>query len=134
MPKRSPSELKLSIVFSFRNEEECLGLIFPRLRKACSEMGLRSYELIFVNDCSTDRSLDILLREQQQGRDVVIVNTSRRFGVSECVLAGLKEADGDYMVYMDVDLQDPPELIPELLCLALKESADVVVFQCALFS
>lgn len=120
------SVLKLSIVFSFRNEEDALRIIFPRLRKVCSGMGLKDYEFIFVNDCSTDKSLDILLQEQQAGQDLIIVNTSRRFGVSECVLAGLKEASGDYVVYMDIDLQDPPELVPEMLTLALKEEADVV--------
>ena len=116
----------LSVVFSFRNEEQNLELLIPRLRAVCKEMGLKSHEFVFVNDCSTDRSLEILLREQQSGGDIVIVNTSRRFGVSECVMAGFSESRGDYVVYMDADLQDPPELIPDMMELALRERAEVV--------
>lgn len=116
----------LSVVFSFRNEEESLELLIQRVRKSCAGLELKNFEMIFVNDCSTDRSLEILLHEQRAQSDIVIVNTSRRFGVSECVLAGLKESQGDVVVYMDADLQDPPEVISEMLDLLEKESADVV--------
>lgn len=116
----------LSVVFSFRNEEQNLELLIPRLREVCKGMALKSYEFVFVNDCSTDRSLEILMREQQAAGDIVIVNTSRRFGVSECVMAGFSESKGDYVVYMDADLQDPPELIPEMMEMALRERAEVV--------
>lgn len=119
-------QLTLSIVFSFRNEEQNLELLIPRLREACGSMGLKDYEFVFVNDCSTDRSLEILLHEQQTMKDIVVVNTSRRFGVSECVMAGLGETRGDYVVYMDADLQDPPEIIPDMMELALRERAEVV--------
>jgi len=118
--------VSLSIVFSFRNEEASLELLIPRVRKVCREIGFKWIEMVFVNDCSTDRSLDILLREQNAGGDIVIVNTSRRFGVSECVMAGLAETRGDYVVYMDADLQDPPELIREMIQLILKDQSDVV--------
>ncbi len=122
----SVREISLSVVFSFRNEEESLDLMIPRVRKVCKEVGFKWAEFVFVNDCSTDRSLEILLREQKIGNDIVIVNTSRRFGVSECVMAGMQESRGDYVVYMDTDLQDPPELIREMIQLMIKEQADVV--------
>jgi dolichol-phosphate mannosyltransferase len=73
------------------------------------------YELVFVNDNSTDASLAVLLDERQRNARVKIVNMSRRFGVAEGVLAGMAVSRGDAVVYMDADLQDPPEVIPALL-------------------
>jgi dolichol-phosphate mannosyltransferase len=120
------SNLKLSAVFSFRNEQENIPLLLKRLRAALAPLGLKECEFVFVNDCSTDRSLELLLAEQEREGDIVIVNTSRRFGMAEGHMCGLREATGDYVVYMDCDLQDPPELIPEMLKRALLEHADVV--------
>lgn len=73
-----------------------------------------SYELVFVNDNSSDGS-EALLRSEIAHGDVVLVNMTRNFGVSECVMAGMSQAKGDAVVYMDADLQDPPELIPKLI-------------------
>lgn len=109
----------LSIVFSFRNEEESLSELIRRVRAVMSQMlsekSLRGYELIFVNDASSDRSLSILLEEARGRQDIRIINMSRCFGVSPCVMAGLAHAKGDAVVYMDADLQDPPELIPHMV-------------------
>jgi len=118
--------LTLSVVFSFRNEERNIPILLERARNALRPLGLKEIEFVFVNDCSTDASLDVLMREQESEQDIVIVNTSRRFGVSEGVMCGLKEATGDYVAYMDSDLQDPPELLPDMLKRALLEQADVV--------
>ena len=114
----------LSVVLSFRNEAEVIPELIDRLVKAIDGAGL-DYELIFVNDASTDRSLALL--EEQRARDsrVKIVNMSRRFGVAPCVMAGFQHAKGDAVVYMDTDLQDPPELIPTLVE-RWREGADVV--------
>jgi len=110
----------LSIVFSFRNEEEVL----PELLQRCRALGaglvqqgrISALELVFVDDDSNDGSLALLQREITGGaRDIRVVRMSRRFGVSVCVLAGMKYSSGDLVVYMDSDLQDPPELIPELI-------------------
>jgi dolichol-phosphate mannosyltransferase len=120
------THVSLSVVFSFRNEEANIPVILQRARAAFKGLNLKSHEFVFVNDCSTDNSLNVLLVEQEREGDVVIVNTSRRFGVSEGVMCGLKESTGDWVVYMDCDLQDPPELIPEMLKRALLEEADVV--------
>jgi dolichol-phosphate mannosyltransferase len=76
---------------------------------------LKDYELIFVNDASTDGSEKILRAAASEKTDIKIINMSRRFGVSPCVFAGMRAASGDVVVYMDADLQDPPELIPRLL-------------------
>jgi len=109
----------ISIVLSFFNEANVLVELIQRLRNTLQPLRARGtisgYELVFVNDSSTDQSLDVLRREQAAQRDIVIVNMSRNFGNSECVLAGMAQARGDAVIYMDADLQDPPELIPELI-------------------
>jgi len=109
----------LSVVFSFRNEEEVLPELIRRttivLQKELSKNNLSSYELIFVNDASSDDSLTILKEQAKDDNSIRIINMSRCFGVSQCVLAGMECTSGDLIVYMDTDLQDPPEIIPELL-------------------
>lgn len=109
----------VSVVFSFWNEEEVLEELLRRVRAVfdllivAGEIG--GYELIFVNDASTDRSEQILRRAMQNRDDIRLINMSRNFGVSPCVLAGMLYARGDAVIYMDADLQDPPELIPQLV-------------------
>ena len=66
-----------------------------------------------MNDNSTDDSEKYLRSELEYG-DIVIINMSRNFGVSECVMAGMAHASGDAVIYMDSDLQDPPEVIRDL--------------------
>lgn len=115
--KVSP-KAKISVVLSFYNEENVIPELLLRLRKVFAELvasqKISSYELIFVNDNSTDNSEKMLRAEISQG-DIVIVNMTRNFGVSECVMAGISQSKGDAVIYMDADLQDPPELIPELI-------------------
>ena len=114
----------LSIVFSFLNEEENLDELIRRTRAAIESCGLE-YEIIFVNDNSTDRSLEILRRYCSEDGRIKVLTTSRRFGPSPCALAGLARTKGDAVVYMDSDLQDPPELIPTLVE-EWRKGADVV--------
>jgi polyisoprenyl-phosphate glycosyltransferase len=115
----NPFKPFISCVLSFYNEESVLNELIRRLRgmftEECQKQTIGGYELIFVNDDSTDHSLDVLLVESKKGSDIVVINMSRNFGVSECVLAGMSYAKGDAVIYMDADLQDPPELIPTLI-------------------
>lgn len=104
----------LSVIFSFRNEETVLQELVLRVISAIGPLGL-DFEIIFVNDDSNDRSLEILRKLRESDKRIKIINMSRRFGVHPCVIAGLKHAKGDAVVYMDTDLQDPPELIPQLV-------------------
>jgi len=104
----------VSVVLSFRNEAENIPTLVARLAATFAEQPV-DYELIFVNDASTDRSLDLLIGERARNPRVKVLNMSRRFGVAEGVLAGMEAARGDAVVYMDADLQDPPELIPEMI-------------------
>lgn len=103
----------ISVVFSFRNEEKTIPELVRRTVDVLE--GLGQYEIIFVNDASTDGSLKVLELLRTENQNIKIINTSRRFGVTPCVIAGLSEATGDAVIYMDADLQDPPELIPELI-------------------
>lgn len=114
----------ISIVLSFRNEREVLPELIDRLTKVL-ETQRADHELIFVNDTSTDRSLEILLDRAKKDRRIKVISMARRCGVSECVLAGMTYAAGDALVYMDADLQDPPEVIPKLIE-AWRGGADVV--------
>lgn len=109
---------KISVILSFYNEENVLPELLTRMRAVFSELisnkTISGYELVFVNDNSKDQSEKILRSELSHG-DIVLVNMSRNFGVSECVLAGMSHATGDAMIYMDADLQDPPEVIPRMI-------------------
>ena len=109
----------LSIVFSFRNEEYVLKELILRMRKVfdslCREQRISTYEMIFVNDDSSDNSLQILMEEAKGHNDIKIITMSRRFGVSPCVLVGMEYALGEAVIYMDADLQDPPEVIPYII-------------------
>jgi glycosyltransferase involved in cell wall biosynthesis len=104
----------ISIIFSFKNEEKNLDELIKRIQTTFSKIDSCKYELIFVNDCSDDKSEKILL-DLQKSNPITIINMTRTFGVGPCVLAGFREAKGDAIIYMDSDLQDPPEIIPDLI-------------------
>jgi glycosyltransferase involved in cell wall biosynthesis len=106
----------ISIVFSFRNEEQNLPELLDRITKMFNNNLSSNYslELIFVNDLSNDNSLNYLIVKSKE-LPIKILNMSRRFGVGPCVIAGLEYSKGDVVIYMDSDLQDPPELIPDLV-------------------
>jgi glycosyltransferase involved in cell wall biosynthesis len=110
----TPGRGLISIVFSFRNEAQNIPELIARIERVFASQP-EDYEMIFVNDSSSDDSAAVLLSERQRNRRVKILNMSRRFGVVECILAGLSKASGDAVIYMDADLQDPPEVIPQLL-------------------
>jgi len=113
-PEKSANPV-ISVVLSFKNEEGTIPELIRRLRNVFDTEYKNKFELIFVNDNSTDRSEEVLLAAAKGHNDVKIINMSRTFGVSECVLAGMEYSSGDVVIYMDADLQDPPEVIPELI-------------------
>ena len=114
----------VSIVFSFRNEEKNLKELISRVDATFKKVENYKYELIFVNDDSNDDS-EKILEELQESHKIKIINMSRTFGVGPCVFAGFKYSSGDCIVYLDSDLQDPPELIPKLLA-EFEKGNDVV--------
>ena len=104
----------LSIVFSFRNEEGNIEPLVKRISTTMQKVENWKYELIFVNDDSTDNSENIL-DKLQENYPIKIINMSRNFGVDPCVLAGFKNCSGDAIIYLHTDQQDPPEIIPDLI-------------------
>ena len=120
----------ISVVLSFYNEEPVLPALLERLRKTFDTLlkaqAISGYELIFINDASTDQSEAILKKASVGHNDIRIITMSRNFGIAECVFAGLEYASGDAVIYMDADLQDPPEVIPSLID-AWKNGDDVDV-------
>ena len=104
----------ISFVFSFKNEEKNLEELIKRVHDSVDKLNNYKYELIFVNDASDDDS-EKTLEKLQKSFPITIINMSRTFGVGPCVLAGFKNANGDCIVYMDSDLQDPPEILNKLV-------------------
>jgi glycosyltransferase involved in cell wall biosynthesis len=117
--------LKLDIVIPIYNEEENLEELFRRLRDVCNGLEGVDWRVIYVNDGSADRSLQIMLRQAQSDARFTIVDLSRNFGHQAAIAAGLKNSEGDAVILMDGDLQDPPELIPDLFA-SWKNGARIV--------
>lgn len=104
----------LSIVVPVYNESETLGLFLERITPILRGTGL-NYELVFVNDGSADNTLDILIELHAKNAEIKVINLSRNFGKEPALTAGLEYCTGDIVIPMDVDLQDPPELIPDMI-------------------
>ncbi|MGH2967832.1 MAG: glycosyltransferase family 2 protein [Solirubrobacteraceae bacterium] len=118
----APAVPTLSIVVPVYDEEAALEALHARLRSALHEI---PHELVFVDDGSTDRSAAIVEQLAAREDGIVLVQLSRNFGMEVAMSAGLDHARGDHVVLMHADLQDPPELIPEMLE-AARGGADVV--------
>lgn len=106
----------ISIVVPMYFEEEVVHECYKRLTRVAEENNL-NYELVFVNDGSTDKTLEILENIAQEDMHVKIISLSRNFGHQIAVSAGLDKTQGDAVVIIDADLQDPPEIIPEMISL-----------------
>jgi undecaprenyl-phosphate 4-deoxy-4-formamido-L-arabinose transferase len=114
----------VSIVIPVYNEEANLELLYKRLEPVLEDLG-RSYEVLFIDDGSRDRSLGILCRLQEKYEAVRVIQLNRNYGQHAAVFAGLDHARGDVIVTLDADLQNPPEEIPGLLD-KIAEGHDVV--------
>ncbi|NLP28517.1 MAG: glycosyltransferase family 2 protein [Clostridia bacterium] len=104
----------LSVVVPMYFEEEVAEECYKRLTTVMLENAFK-YELIFVNDGSTDKTPDILKEIAQKDSNTKVVNFSRNFGHQAAVTAGVQVAKGDAIVIIDADLQDPPELIADMV-------------------
>ncbi|MFC1532345.1 glycosyltransferase family 2 protein [Thermodesulfobacteriota bacterium] len=107
--------MKLNIVIPIYNEQENLQELHRRLCEVCNNLNDLTWEVIFVNDGCSDESMKIMLEKCRNDSRISIVELSRNFGHQAALAAGLAHADGNAVVLMDGDLQDPPELIPDLL-------------------
>ena len=106
---------KISILIPCYNEEQSLPLLYPELVKLMDGHPGYEWELMFVNDGSSDQTLQALKRLRQQDNRVNYVDLSRNFGKEAAMLAGFDHVTGDCMVIIDADLQHPPTLIPEMI-------------------
>ena len=108
------AERSLSLIIPVFNEEEVLETSYGRMRAAMEQTGY-PFEIIYVNDGSRDDSMKILRQLAKEDDRVKVLSFSRNFGHQTAVTCGMDAAKGDALIIIDVDLQDPPELIPEMV-------------------
>lgn len=106
---------KITIIIPAYNEEEALPYLYERLEKLMREIQNYEFEVLFVDDGSKDKTLEIIKEMRDYDKRINYVTFSRNFGKEIAMLAGLDYATGDAVIFMDADLQDPPELIPKLI-------------------
>ena len=117
---------KISIIIPMYYEEEVAEECYSRLEKVLINLKNYEYEIIFVNDGSKDKTLEILTNIAKQNENVKVISFSRNFGHQAAVTAGLRFVTGDVVLIIDADLQDPPELLPEML--KLWEQGNEVIY------
>ncbi len=106
---------KISIVVPMYYEEEVAKECYSRLKGILEKIENYNYEIIFINDGSKDKTLPILMEIAEKDKNVKVISFARNFGHQCAVTAGLQYVTGDAIVIIDADLQDPPELIPDML-------------------
>ena len=117
---------KISIIVSAYNEEEALPLFYPEMCRVAEMMPDVEFEMIFVDDGSKDNTLHILRDFHRQDERVRYISFSRNFGKEAAMYAGLKASTGDFVAFLDADLQDPPALLPEMYQTLKEEDYDSV--------
>jgi glycosyltransferase involved in cell wall biosynthesis len=117
--------MDISVVVPLYNEEESLPELHAWIRRVMQQNGF-SYEIIFVNDGSRDRSWDVIEQLAAQDENVRGIKFRRNYGKSPALYCGFKEAEGDVVITMDADLQDSPDEIPALYRMITAEGYDMV--------
>ena len=115
---------EISIVIPCFNEEEAIPIFYEKTLRVLKTMSLSSFEFVFIDDGSSDRTLEVLKEISAKDKLVHFVSFSRNFGKEAALYAGLSKANGEFISVMDVDLQDPPSLLPQMLEAILKEGYD----------
>lgn len=117
----------VSIIVPCYNEEESVNLFYERIKEVINTLSNDySFEVIFVNDGSSDNTLTNIKRIAGNDSIIKYISFSRNFGKESALYAGLEKSCGDYVVVIDVDLQDPPELICQMLDIVEGEDYDIV--------
>ncbi len=119
-----PVNASISIIIPLYNEEEVIEVLFERLESVAQSLS-EQIQIVFINDGSKDRSWSIIESYKPNHFNIKAIDLSRNFGKEAAISAGLDEADGAAVILLDADLQDPPELIPEMIQ-AWKNGADIV--------
>ena len=117
---------KISIVIPVYNEEKVLEISYNKIKDILENIEQYDYEIVFINDGSKDSTFSILEKISNENNRVRVISFSRNFGQEAALTAGLKYVTGDAIVIIDADLQDPPELIPEML--KLWEQGNEVIY------
>ena len=115
----------ISIVVPCYNEESVVKIFLNYIEPILKNIN-KSYEIIFINDGSTDNTLEVLLDAKEKHKYIRILNLSRNFGKEAALTAGLEHTNGEAIIPIDVDLQDPPELIVDFIK-KWEEGYDVVL-------
>ena len=105
----------ITIMIPAYNEEKVLPILFERLKNLASKNSKYDFEFLFINDGSRDKTIEIIKNESQKDFRISYIDLSRNFGKENAMLAGFDYAKGDALVIIDADLQDPPELIPQMI-------------------
>ena len=117
--------MDISVVIPLYNEEESLTELHSWIQRVMKANNF-SYEIIFINDGSTDRSWDVIMELQKSDPQVHGIKFRRNYGKSAALYCGFKRAEGDVVITMDADLQDSPDEIPEMYRMVKKEGYDLV--------
>ena len=116
---------KISIIAQCYNEEVVLPQYYDAMTKLFKKMDYVDFELIFVNDASKDTSLQLIKNFAKKDKRVKYISMARNFGREACAMAGFKYSTGDYVTQMDIDLQDPPELLIKMYDAIKNDSYDI---------
>lgn len=116
MPNQN-QHISCALIAPVFNEEDAIPVFVDRIEEVFANFPSISVTMIFVDDGSDDKTLEVLLQLQQAGRRIIVVELSRNFGKEAALTAGLAVCGENYdvAVPIDVDLQDPPELVPEMI-------------------
>lgn len=117
---------KISIIVPCYNEEEAISLYYDEMCKIMEQMAPLEFEFLFIDDGSRDRTLQRIKEIANSDKRVHFISFSRNFGKEAAMYAGLEKASGNYVTIMDVDLQDPPTLLPVMYHLIKDEGYDMV--------
>lgn len=117
----------ITVVVPCYNEEDALKSFYVEITKVTSEMKKVKFEIIFIDDGSKDKTLEIIKGYSKVDSKVKYISFSRNFGKEAAIYAGLKAASGEYVVIIDADLQHPPRLIKDMYYGITKEGYDSVV-------
>ena len=115
----------ISVIISCYNEEQSIPYFYEEIEKISKEMPT-NFEYIFVDDGSSDKTLEVIKKLSSKDSKVKYISFSRNFGKEAAMLAGLEKSKGDYVTLMDADLQDPPSLLPFMYDIITKEDYDQV--------
>ena len=106
---------KISLIIPCYNEEEALPIFYQAVNKMSMKLDKYSFEFLFVDDGSKDRTLEILQNLAEKDKRICYLSFSRNFGKEAAMYAGFVNSEGDYVAVMDADMQDPPALLPEMV-------------------